>query len=208
MDIKFPEQENPFPKTFAQALASCLVALAIGLFLGHALGAFFGTDTSILNTSTYTDNMAAVKSMFTDTDQMNSYMETAQNFLDMDGLKLYSSRTGDGMLAYYDGTYQTADSLFDDSICRSLQELMHTEDALYGQETTAGEPIEGVQLWNLAVQDGVVYYYLYYDAAGYIGIAYDHTETAFDDSGKNALQLTASSDDIQGIWYIIYQLED
>lgn len=208
MDIKFPEQENPFPKTLATAIASCLAALAIGLFLGNALGAFFGTDESILNTSAYTDNMSAIKTMFTDADQMNSYMETAQQFLDMDGLKLYSSRNGDKMLAYYDGVYYDAYELFDESIRLSLTELMNTEDALYGQETTAGGPIEGVQLWNLAVQDGVVYYYLYYDDAGYIGIAYDHTETVFADQKDDALQLTVKIDGVQGIWYIIYHMED
>ena len=52
MDIKFPERENPFPKTMIQAVLSCLAALAVGLFLGNALGAFFGTDESVIHTST------------------------------------------------------------------------------------------------------------------------------------------------------------
>lgn len=113
------------------------------MFLGNALGAFFGTDQDILNTSAYTDHMTAIKSMFTDTDQMNSYMETAQKFLDMDGLKLYSSKNRDHMLAYYEGQYYDAYELFGEDIQRSLHELMHTEDALYGQETTAGSPSKG-----------------------------------------------------------------
>lgn len=208
MDIKFPQQENPFPKTLTTAIVSCIAALLIGLFLGNALGAFFGTDQDILNTSAYTDHMTAIKSMFTDTDQMNSYMETAQKFLDMDGLKLYSSKNRDHMLAYYEGQYYDAYELFGEDIQRSLHELMHTEDALYGQETTAGSPIEGVQLWNLTVQDGVVYYYLYYDEAGFIGIAYDHTEKALAEDKNGALQLTVKIKDVQGIWYIVYYMED
>ena len=70
MKVKFPEQENPFPKTMAKAIAACLVALAIGLFLCNALGAFFGTDESVIHTSTYADYMAATRSMFTDPDQL------------------------------------------------------------------------------------------------------------------------------------------
>ena len=207
MEIKFPEQQDSFPKTFATAVVSCLVALIIGMFLGNAMGAFLGMDESILNTSTYTDNMAAVKTLFTDPDQSMSFMDTAQQFLDMDGLKLYSSKNGNKMLAYYQGQYYDADEFFDEQIKLSLTELTHTDDALYGQETTAGTPIEGIQLWNLAVEDNVVYYYLYYDEAGYIGIAYDHTESVLPNS-EYAMQLTATMEGVQGIWYIIYYMED
>lgn len=207
MEIKFPEQENPFPKTMAQAVISCLVALAIGLFLGNALGAFFGTDESVINTSNYTDNMAAAKTLFMDADQLDSYMNTAQNFLDMDGLRLYSSKNHDGMLAYYNGTLQPAEDLFADDVQRSLLDLMNTDDALYGLETAGGNPIEGVRLWNVAVEDQVVYYYLYYDEAGYVGIAYDHNEDVLTDS-KLALPLTQNEEGETGMWYIIYDMGD
>ena len=62
MDIKFPKEENPFPKTMAVAVFSVIVAFLIGMFLGNALGALFGTDDSIINTTTYTDYMTAAKS--------------------------------------------------------------------------------------------------------------------------------------------------
>lgn len=207
MDIKFPTQEDPFGKTMAKAVICCLVALAIGIFLGNALGAFLGTDESVLTTSAYTDNMSAVRSMFTDPDQMNSYMDTAQRVLEMDGLKLYSSRDHQKMLARYQGEFYDAAELLGEDLQPSLLELMNTGDALYGQETAAGAPIEGVRLWNLSVQNGVVYFFLYYDDAGYVGIAYDHTEQVFADNMDEALQLTAKMQDVQGIWYIIYYME-
>ena len=207
MDIKFPEQENPFPKTMAAAIASVIVAFLIGLFLGNGLTALTGTDQSVVNTSTYTDYMAAIKNMFTDSDQLDSYMDTALNFLDMDGLRLYSSKNHDHMLAYYQGSYSDADSLFDDDVRRSLLEMMNTEEALYGEETTAGDPIENVTLWNVAVEDQVVYYYLYYDEAGYIGIAYDHTESVLSEN-KHAMALTKNNEGETGMWYLIYYVED
>ena len=207
MEIKFPEQDNPFPRTMARAVISCLVALAIGLFLGNALGAFFGTDESVINTSNYTDTMAAAKTVFMDADQLDSFMNTAQNFLDMDGLRLYSNKNHDHMLAQYQGAMVPAEELFDEDVQRSLLELMNTEDALYGVETAGGSPIEGVRLWNVAVEDQVVYYYLYYDEVGYVGIAYDHTETVLNDS-RLALPLTQNEEGETGMWYIIYDMED
>lgn len=207
MDIKFPAQEDPFGRTMAKAVFCCLIALAIGMFLGNALGAFLGTDESVLTTSAYTDNMSAVRSMFTDPDQMNSYMDTAQRVLEMDGLKLYSSRDHQKMLARYQGAFYDAEELLGEDLRPSLLELMNTEDALYGIETASGAPIDGVRLWNLSVQDGVVYFFLHYDEAGYVGIAYDHTEQVFAGNMDEALQLTAKMPDVQGIWYIIYNME-
>ena len=72
MEIKFPEQENPFRKTLLQAIGACILALAIGLFLGNALGAIFGTDDSVISTTVYTENMAATKAVFMDADQLDS----------------------------------------------------------------------------------------------------------------------------------------
>lgn len=207
MDVRFPEQENPFPKTLAQAIISVVVAFVIGLFLGNGLGALLGTDDSVINTTTYTDIMAAAKLMFADADQTDSYMNTAVTLMDMDGLKLYSNRDHDGMLANYQGTMTDAFTMFDDDVRRSLLEMMNTEDATYGMTTTTGDPIEGLRLWNVAVVDQVVYYYLYYDAAGFVGIAYDHTEQVLAGS-KTAMPLTQNAEGETGMWYLIYSLED
>lgn len=208
MDIKFPTQEDPFGKTMAKAVVCCIIALCIGIFLGNALGAFMGTDESVLTTSAYTDNMAAARSMFTDPDQMNSYMDTAQRVLEMDGLKLYSSRDHQRMLARYQGEFFDAAELLGEDLQPSLIELMNTEDALYGQETAAGTPIEDLRLLNLSVQDGVVYFFLHYDKAGHVGIAYDHTETVLSQDMDHALPLTAKLEGVQGIWYITYRIEE
>lgn len=206
MEIKFPEQENPFPKTLIQAILSVLAALAVGLFLGNALGAFFGTDESVINTSTYTDRMSAIRTVFTDGDQLDSFSRTALTMADMDGLRLLSSRDRDLCLAQWNGTRQNAAELFDEDIRRSLVELMNTEEALYGVETTAGSPITDVWLRNIAVEDGVVYYYLYYDEAGYAGVAYDSTGAALD--GRDfALPLTKTESG-QYEWFIVYHMED
>lgn len=207
MEIKFPEQENPFPKTMAKAIVCCLLALAIGLFLGNALGAFFGTDESVINTSTYADYMAAARSMFTDANQLDSYANTALTFQDMNGLKLYTSRNRDKVLAYWNGEYVDAYTLFDDDVRRSLLELMNTEDALYGQETTGGSPIKDLYLRNVAVADGVVYYYLYYDEAGYIGFAFDSTRQTLAEQSDFALPLTKTESGVYE-WFITYRLEE
>lgn len=207
MEIKFPEQENPFPKTMAKAIVCCLLALAIGLFLGNALGAFFGTDESVINTSTYADYMAATRSMFTDADQLDSYVSTALTFQDMNGLKLYASRDKDHVMAYWNGAYVDAFTLFDDDVRLSLLELMNTENALYGQETTGGSPIEDLYLRNVAVVDGVVYYYLYYDEAGFIGIAFDSTRQTLAEEPDYALPLTRTEAGVYE-WFITYHLED
>ncbi len=207
MNVKFPQQENPFPKTMATAVISCLVALAIGLFLGNALGALFGTDETVINTSTYADYMAATRTMFTDADQLDSYANTALTFQDMNGLKLYTSRGRDKVIAYWNGEYVDAFTLFDENVRLSLLELMNTQSALYGQETTGGSAIEDIYLRNVAVVDGVVYYYLYYDEAGFIGIAFDSTHQILADLPDSALPLTKTeSGDYE--WFITYQLEE
>ncbi len=205
MEIKFPEQENPFPKTLANFIVCCTVALLIGLFLGNALGAFFGTDETVLNTSNYADRMSATRTMFTDADQLDSFVQTALLFQDMEGLKLYTSKERDQVLAYWDGEYVDAFSLFDNDTRLSLIELMNTEDALYGQETTAGEAIDDIYLRNVAVVDGIVYYYLYYDDAGFIGLAYAPGVDLSDLT--SALALTQTSEGAYE-WYIIYDLGD
>ena len=210
MDIKFPKEENPFPKTMAVAVFSVIVAFLIGMFLGNALGALFGTDDSIINTTTYTDYMTAAKTVFTDPNQLDSYMDTAQELRNMNGLRLYGSKNGDHMLAWYDGSYQDISVLFaeDQELQRSLIQLMNTKDALYGVENSAGTAIDDLRLWNIAVEDHVVYYYLYYDAAGYVGIAYDDTETVLADQKDTTMTLVSNKNGEQGMWYIIYYLED
>jgi hypothetical protein len=125
----------------------------------------------------------------------------------MDGLKLYTSRNKDKVLALWQGELVDTQELFDEEVQKSLKELMNTEDALYGQETTTGEAIEDVYLRNVAVQDGVVYYYLYYDEAGYIGIAFDSTRQTLTNNGDTALALTQTeAGDYE--WFITYDLED
>ena len=208
MDIKFPEEKNPFPKTMATAILSVIIAVLIGCFIGNALRALTGTDPSVMNTTTYTDYMYAIRAMFTDADQLDSYMDTAERFRSMNGLRLYGSREGDKMLAFYDGAYVDADELFPEDIQLSLREMMNTEEALYGQEDTAGNAIENVRLFNVAVEDNVVYYYLYYDDYGYIGIAYDDTETVLSEMTDITMALTDNSEEEQGMWYLIFYLED
>ncbi len=208
MEIKFPEQENPFRKTLLQAIGACILALAIGLFLGNALGAIFGTDDSVISTTVYTENMAATKAVFMDADQLDSYMETAGTFYTMDGLRLYANKEKTGMLCRYNGEDAWSSDLFPDSVQRSLKELMNTQEALLGQTTTAGEPIEGLALTNIAVEDGVVFYYLYYDQYGYIGIAYDHNEILSAEMSEYAMPLVKNAEGDSGMWYIIYYLEE
>jgi uncharacterized membrane protein YdfJ with MMPL/SSD domain len=189
------------------AVISCIAALCIGMFLGNAMSALFGLDDSVVNTTNYSDRMSAVRSMFTDADQLDSYVNTALTFEDMDGLKLYTSRNKDKVLALWQGELVDTKELFDDEVQLSLKELMNTEDALYGEETTTGEAIEDVYLRNIAVQNGVVYYYLYYDEAGYIGIAFDSTRETLTNQGDTALPLTQTEDgDYE--WFITYNLED
>lgn len=79
MDMKFPKEENPFPRTMAVAVFAVIAAFLIGMFLGNALGALFGTDQSLINTTTYTDYMTAAKTVFSDPNQLDSYMDTAQD---------------------------------------------------------------------------------------------------------------------------------
>lgn len=131
MDIKFPTQEDPFGKTMAKAVVCCLIALCLGIFLGNALGAFLGTDESVLTTSAYTDNMSATRSMFTDPDQMNSYMDAAQRVYEMDGLKLYSSRDHQRMLAWYQGQFHDALELLGEDL----------QPSLFGADEHRGRPL-------------------------------------------------------------------
>jgi hypothetical protein len=207
MDIKFPQQKDPFPKTMVTAVISAIVALCIGMFLGNAMSALFGLDDSVVNTTNYSDRMSAVRTMFTDADQLDSYVNTALTFQDMNGLKLYTSRNKDKVLALWQGELVDTEELFDEEVQKSLKELMNTEDALYGEETTTGEAIEDVYLRNVAVQDGVVYYYLYYDEAGYVGIAFDSTRETLNNQSDTALPLTKTeAGDYE--WFITYDLED
>ena len=206
MDIKFPDREESFGKTLAKCVVSCLAALAVGLFLGNGLGALFGTDESVLVTSTYTDRMSAIRTVFTDGDQLDSFSRTALVLRDMEGLRLLSGRNRDAMLAQQEGETAWSDalSLFDDEIRRSLLELMNTEDALYGVTDSTDKPIEDVWLRNIAVRDGVVYYYLYYDEAGFAGVAYDPGgEKLYGTDG--ALPLTVTETGVYE-WFITYDM--
>ena len=206
MDIKFPDREESFGKTLAKCVVSCLAALAVGLFLGNGLGALFGTDESVLVTSTYTDRMSAIRTVFTDGDQLDSFSRTALVLRDMEGLRLLSGRNRDAMLAQQEGETAWSDalSLFDDEIRRSLLELMNTEDALYGVTDSTDKPIEDVWLRNIAVRDGVVYYYLYYDEAGFAGVAYDPGgKKLYGTDG--ALPLTVTETGVYE-WFITYDM--
>ena len=205
MEIRFPEQRDEFPKTMAIFVVCVILAFAVGLFLGNGLGALFGTDESVLNTSTYTDRMAAIRTVFTDGDQLDSFSRTALTMQDMSGLRLYTSREKDYVMARWEGQQTDAFGLFDDDIRRSLVELMNTEEALYGVETSTGKPITDVWLRNIAVEDGVVYYYLYYDEAGFAGVAFDSThETLY--GTDNAMPLTKTSADGDYEWFIIFDM--
>lgn len=208
MEIKFPQQEDSFRKTLMQAILACIAALAIGLFLGNALGTVFGTDDSVLSTNTYTENMAAVKTLFTDPDQFDSYMQTAMVFREMEGLTLLSSKSGEIMMGTYQGEENSSEEMFSGEIRRSLKEMMHTEEALWGVTNTAGDPIEGIYLRNIAVRDGVVFYYLYYDQYGYIGLAYDHSRSLTEKMPSTAMALAQDTNTDQGMWYLTYYLED
>lgn len=214
MDIKFPEQENPFPKTMATAVFSVIAALLIGMFLGNALGAFFGTDESVITTTDFTDRMSAVRTMFTDPDQMDSYANTALTFQNMEGLKLYSSRNHDKFMAIWEGEMVDPATLFDERVQKSLEELLRTEDALWGVETSGGSQIDDIQLYNIAVSGGVVYYYLYYAEAGYVGLAFDSTGVTLKDKKDDALVLTQTPVDSETgaggeyEWFITYLMED
>lgn len=211
MDIKFPQQENPFPKTMAKAVGACILALLIGVFLGYGMGAMFGNDQSMVNTTAYTDNMYAVKSIFMNADQLESYVVTGVALKDMDGLKLLSCKSGTSMMAQYQGQYVDAAEIFDENVMLSLKMLMNTEEALYGITDSAEDPIEDVQVYNIAVEDGVVYYYLYYSEAGYIGLAYDSTHETLLNQGDYALPLTKTSqfdEKAKYEWYITYFMED
>lgn len=221
MEVKFPEEKNPFPKTMLQAILSCLAALAIGLFLGNALGAFFGTDDDVINTSNYTDRMGAIRTVFTDGDQLDSYSTTALKFQRMEGLKLYTSRNRDHILARWNGELVPEEDFLTEvagtkvdgdpdmtetSLRQSLLEMMNTADALYGVETAAGKPIDDVYLRNVAVRDGVVYYYLYYDEAGFAGLAFDPGGTHLQDT-DGALPLTKTAGGVYE-WFITYDMGD
>ena len=206
MDVKFPEQEDSFRKTLIQFIICCAAAFAVGLFLGNGLSALFGTDESVLNTSTYSDRMSAIRTVFTDGDQLDSFSRTALEFQDMDGLKLLTSRNQDRVMAWWDGKWTDAFSLFDEDIQLSLIELMNTRDALYGVEDAGGNPIEDVWLRNIAVRDGVVYYYLYYDQAGFAGVAYDPGGEALYGS-DGALVLTQTAAGVYE-WFITYDMGD
>lgn len=210
MDIKFPQQENPFPKTMMKAVAACLVALCVGIFIGYGMGAMLGNDQSMVNTTAYTDNMYAVKSIFMNADQLESYVVTGETLKTMDGLKLLSNQSGTDMMAQYQGQFVDATTLFSDEVMLSLKMLMNTEEALYGITDSAEDPIENVQVFNIAVENGVVYYYLYYDEAGYIGLAYDSTHETLLNQGDYALPLTKTStgEDAEYEWYITYFMED
>lgn len=210
MDIKFPKQEDPFRKTMAQAIIASIATFIAGLFLGYCLSSLFGTNQSMINTTNYTDSMAAARTLFTDGDQLDSYITTGQIFRNMEGLRIYTSRDRETTMAWYDGKFQNSEELFDDSVTKSLRELMHTEEALFGVTNSLEEQIEGVELMNIAVQDGIVYYYLYYDEAGYVAIAFDFTGETLTNDTDYALPLTKTADDDEGYyqWFITYYIEE
>lgn len=210
MDIKFPKQEDPFRKTMAQAIIASIATFIAGLFLGYCLSSLFGINQSMINTTNYTDSMAAARTLFTDGDQLDSYITTGQIFRNMEGLRIYTSRDRETTMAWYDGKFQNSEELFDDSVTKSLRELMHTEEALFGVTNSLEEQIEGVELMNIAVQDGIVYYYLYYDEAGYVAIAFDFTGETLTNDTDYALPLTKTADDDEGYyqWFITYYIEE
>lgn len=210
MDIKFPKQEDPFRKTMAQAIIASIATFIAGLFLGYCLGSLFGTNQSMINTTNYTDSMAAARTLFTDGDQLDSYITTGQIFRNMEGLRIYTSRDRETTMAWYDGKFQNSKELFDDDVIKSLRELMHTEEALFGVTNSLEEQIEGVELMNIAVQDGIVYYYLYYDEAGYVAIAFDFTGETLTKDTDYALPLTKTAEDDEGYyqWFITYYIEE
>lgn len=167
---------DEFPAVLGRCLLGIVIAIALGCFIGYGLLMMIGQESDLTITNRYLDRAALSRSGFVE--QNLEYQQAADVLRTYPGIKVL--RTGSGAPLYWlDGAQVDPASLMDESFVTAIETLFTGSNAaLSGESAVTQEEITDLQLYNIAVDpDGNVYYYLYYDALGFLCIIYDGTST-------------------------------
>jgi hypothetical protein len=220
MTVKFDQPKNEFPQTLFKAILSVIVAAILGCILGDSVQAYLGTNMDYEISNRYTERMSAVVTWFAD-DMLPLTDENGVDLQDENGdpiLGVYFQRTGQALsgqgdgeilrsasgqpVAVVDGTAMAAADCYDEELTQSLENLFVVPDCFSDNlDTMTGEPIDDVLLYNIAVRGETVYFYVYYDAYGYVAITYDPTEALA--SEKDVVSLSSAPG-----WYVVFAYEE
>lgn len=188
--------------TFLGVLARCLlgmaVAIALGCFIGYGVLIMIGHETEMTRSQRYLDRSYAGRAGFVT--QNLEYQQAADALRAYPGLRVL--RTAEGKPLYWQDGQQVDPSALMDETFASAIEILFTgsAEALSGKEDVTETLIEDMLLYNIAVDpQGNVYYYIYYDANGFLCIVYDESG-AFADN-QNAIMLLEQ-------WYVYFEYQE
>ena len=105
------------------------------------------------------------------------YFTSVRPVADQTGQTVAVTIQDDGSEAFSDLSGDEVSVTTQDVIDAVYQLFAGTEASLAGYTDSAGDPVTDVQLWHIAAgDDGNVYFYLYYDYAGFISVAYNRDD--------------------------------
>ena len=108
---------------------------------------------------------------------VEEYFTAVRPVRDQTGQTLTVTIEDDGSETFSDPGDDTVSLTSQDVIDAVYQLFSGTETSLAGYTDSAGDAVTDVQLWNIAAgADGNVYFYLYYDYAGFIAVAYNQAD--------------------------------
>lgn len=162
-------------KTAINVIVSVALAICAGLIFADSIRYMFGTDTSTLYTTQFNDRMNSVKAVFTEDNW--DYQVMAQGLCESSNIQVLRSRSGNAVV-YDNGRHIPAGEYFDNTeLLSALSKLLAGTEAMKNQVGSDSDPIEDIALYNIAVTQQQVMFFLYYDSGGYISIVYDESGT-------------------------------
>lgn len=216
VELEFKEPRDEFPSTMAKAIVSVIVAVIIGCILGDSVSAFFGLNMDYEVTNRYAERYSATLTWFendmvpmTDETGMQMYDENGdpvlavyfqrvgQAITGQDGTIILRSADGDPVVVL-DGAVMSAEEAYGEELGGYLESLFELPDCFEDEiDSMTDEPIDDVYLYNIAVVDTTVIFYVFYDDYGFMAITYDPTESM--EENDNTVALTSAPG-----WYIQY----
>lgn len=167
-------------KTIFKALLSVIAAVFVGYIAFSSLKTMFGFDSDIIVSNAYSNRMAVSKQVFIE--RSEEYQTTAVSLLDYEDIKIFRSPEGAPVVLWED-KLSKPEELFDAETVSAINTIFEESELPAKYETEDGSTITDVRLFNIAVSDGDVLFYMYYGDVGTVAIAYDASGLLLPENG-------------------------
>jgi len=190
-------KSDEFSAVMFRCLIGMVIAVALGCFIGYGVLMMIGQDSDLTISQRYLDRSYATRAGFVT--QNLEYQQAADALRSHSGLRVLRTASG-APLYWQDGEKIEPETLMDAEFVDAIERLFaDSAEALSGQEDVTQTEITDLVLHNIAVDElGNVYYYLYYDALGYLCVIYDSSNSYAED--RHAVALMDQ-------WYMLFNYE-